>query len=87
MDILGRAPRSCAWMLRCGEVPEAEAPAWRFSLEDPRTGERHGFASLAALVAFLRAELAGGEAPFDLGAGAPEQLSLGHPPGGGERAR
>jgi len=31
---------------------------WRFSLEDPRTGRRRGFASLEALVVFLQAELA-----------------------------
>jgi hypothetical protein len=30
---------------------------WRFSLEDPRTGQRRGFASLEVLVAFLRTEL------------------------------
>ena len=47
MPNLGRAPRFCAWVLRCREVPGAETPAWRFSLEDPRTTERHGFASLA----------------------------------------
>ena len=28
--------------------------AWRFSLEDPRTGQRRGFADLAALVAALK---------------------------------
>ncbi len=30
--------------------------AWRASLEDPRTGERLGFASLVDLVAFLENE-------------------------------
>jgi len=35
-----------------------ERPAvWRFSLEDTRTRQRHGFGDLEALVAFLRAEL------------------------------
>ena len=87
MRILGRAPRYCAWVLRCREVPEAEAPAWRFSPKDPSTGERHGFASLAALVAFLHAELAGDEAPPDPGASAPEQSVAGHPPDGAERTR
>ncbi len=33
-----------------------DGPAWRASLEDPRTAERHGFGSLDALFAFLRAE-------------------------------
>jgi hypothetical protein len=72
MPSLGRAPRYCAWVLRCWEVPGAETPAWRFSLEDPRITERHGFASLAALVAFLHAELAGDEALPDPGASALE---------------
>jgi hypothetical protein len=31
--------------------------AWRFSLEDVRTGERRGFADLDALMAFLRAAI------------------------------
>jgi hypothetical protein len=35
-----------------------EAVAWRFRLEDPRTGQRHGFASLDALVAALQREMA-----------------------------
>ena len=31
---------------------------WRFSLEDPHTGRRRGFANLAALVAALKKEIA-----------------------------
>lgn len=31
---------------------------WRFSLEDPRTGQRHGFANLEAVVAALEQEMA-----------------------------
>ena len=31
---------------------------WRASLEDPLTGDRHGFASLARLMAFLEARTA-----------------------------
>jgi hypothetical protein len=43
---------------------DAVAPAtWRYSLEDPHTGERRGFADLAALVAHLEAETAGTAAP------------------------
>jgi hypothetical protein len=30
---------------------------WRFRLEDPRTGQRQGFASLAELILFLQAQL------------------------------
>lgn len=32
--------------------------AWRFGLEDPRTGQRRGFANLAALVTALHQEIA-----------------------------
>lgn len=40
----------------------AEAPArgWRASLEDPRTGERFGFAGLEQLFAFLMEQAEGG---------------------------
>jgi hypothetical protein len=30
---------------------------WRFRLQDPRTGQRRGFASLEALVAALQKEM------------------------------
>ena len=30
---------------------------WRFSLEDPHTGQRRGFASIEKVMAFLRTEL------------------------------
>ncbi|MBI5303427.1 MAG: hypothetical protein HY868_14940 [Chloroflexi bacterium] len=33
---------------------EGEPPVWRFSLEDPHTGERIGMANLDALIAFLK---------------------------------
>ena len=40
------------------EHGESQAAAiWRFSLEDPLTGQRQGFASLDALTAWLRTEL------------------------------
>jgi hypothetical protein len=51
-----------AYLLRCwlerGPGPDAPG-AWRFSLEDPHTGARRGFAGLSALVAFLERVLAG----------------------------
>ena len=66
--------RYCAWMLRCWgtEVPGAAPGAgWRFSLEDPHTGERRGFAGLDALVAFLKTELSHSrDEPLDGGAAA-----------------
>lgn len=49
-----------AYLLRCWQE-RRERPAvpgtWRFSLEDPRTGQRRGFADLEALVGFLRQEM------------------------------
>ncbi len=46
----------CSYLLRCwGEG--GGAPAWRFSLEDTRSGERHGFADLEALMSFLRGRM------------------------------
>jgi hypothetical protein len=55
-------PRRRVYMLRFWEVlsqDPAERSAWRFSLEDPHTGEKLGFADLEALVAFLSEELGG----------------------------
>ncbi len=62
MNILAEAPRYRAYLLRCWAEHGQDAITsltWRCSLEDPHTGERRGFASLAALLAFLDAELAG----------------------------
>ena len=36
-----------------------ETSAWRFSLENPRTSRRRGFATLEALLVALQAELEG----------------------------
>jgi hypothetical protein len=52
--------RYCSYLLRCWQeesVVHAGSAAWRFSLEDPRTGERHGFAAFEALMAFLHQTL------------------------------
>jgi hypothetical protein len=38
---------------------------WRVSLESPLTGERKGFASLDALVVFLRSEMADKTSPLE----------------------
>lgn len=54
-----------AYLLRCWREDDAvsgERPQWRFSVEEVlHERRRKGFASLEALLAFLRAELAGGE--------------------------
>jgi hypothetical protein len=50
----GRAPRYHSYLLRCW----SDGPGiWRFSVEDPHTGARRGFPTMAALVAFLDATL------------------------------
>ena len=54
------APRYCSYLLRCWQersLRQSAAAVWRFSLEDPHTGQRRGFATFEALVAFLRQEL------------------------------
>jgi hypothetical protein len=48
-----------AWLLRswaAQELGDSAAEDRRYSLEDPYTGARRGFATLAALVDYLRAE-------------------------------
>lgn len=35
------------------EQPTQRPPVWRFSLEDVKTGQRHGFADLDALICHL----------------------------------
>ena len=57
-----RHPRYQAYLLRFWQE-QREHPdlsgTWRFSLEDPQSGERRGFASLEALTAFLRQATSG----------------------------
>ena len=51
-------PRYQSYVLRCWEMrsQHPDRPAtWRFSLEDPRTGEKHHVADVDALIAFLHA--------------------------------
>ena len=47
------------WRVSDQQGPEAssERVAWRASLEDPRTGELHKFASLEEVFDFLRAHM------------------------------
>ena len=62
MTILDRPPRYRSYLLAFWEersqVPSAPA-VWRFSLEDPHTGQRRGFATLESLVAALQRETEG----------------------------
>ncbi|NLG28352.1 MAG: hypothetical protein GX557_10600 [Chloroflexi bacterium] len=59
-----------AYLLRLWRVEEAGCPNWRASIEEVRTRERHGFANLDALLAWLREEAtraAGGAEPACMG--------------------
>jgi hypothetical protein len=47
-----------SYLLRLWQVQSKDGPVWRASLEQARTGERRGFASLADLCAFLEQETA-----------------------------
>lgn len=47
------AQRYRAYLLRLWQVDDDQTVAWRALLEDPRTGERLGFADLPSLFAFL----------------------------------
>lgn len=47
-------PNYQSYMLRLWQAPNQGEKVWLASLEDPHTGERLGFASLDALVAYLR---------------------------------
>ncbi len=45
-----------SYLLRCWSEPAQHSKlprVWRFSLEDPRTGKLHGFATLEALMDFV----------------------------------
>jgi hypothetical protein len=48
--------RYLAYMLRLWQVSSDREPIWRASVESPHSGERHGFANLEMLFAFLEAK-------------------------------
>ena len=48
--------RYLAYMLRLWQVSSDGEPIWRASVESPHSGERHGFANLEMLFAFLEAK-------------------------------
>ena len=45
-----------SYLLRLWETESGGEEVWRASLEDPRTGERKGFANLTDLFTFLEQE-------------------------------
>jgi hypothetical protein len=54
--------RYLSYIVRCWQEPSVhagrETSVWRFSLQDPRTGQQRGFATLEALLISLQEELA-----------------------------
>ena len=48
-----------SYLLRLWLAGNGRAPEWRMLLEDTRTHERHGFADLAGMVAFLEQQISG----------------------------
>ena len=59
MTISKDSPRYQSYLLRFWEEPSQQSTetVWRFSLEDPRTRHRRGFASFEAMVTALKIEL------------------------------
>jgi hypothetical protein len=53
MDEEGR--RHLAYLIRLWQVGNGREVAWRVSLQDVHTGQRHGFANLDGACRFLRA--------------------------------
>jgi hypothetical protein len=51
-----------SYIVRCWQERSvhagAETVVWRFNLQDPRSNQRHGFATLEALLVSLQSELA-----------------------------
>jgi hypothetical protein len=55
-----RERRYRSFLLRLWQVRQNSEESWHASLEDPHTGERHGFANLEALMKFLLQQTQGG---------------------------
>lgn len=62
-------PRSESFLLRCRQErsPQTGLPdVWRFSLEDVRTGQRVGFVTLEAALAYVRGKLTTNNGPLTI---------------------
>ena len=60
MSIPNETPRYYSYLLRFWQERSGGAggqAVWRFSLDDPRTGRRRGFAGLDALIAAVQREM------------------------------
>jgi hypothetical protein len=49
-----KQPRYLSYLLRLWQIESKGQLVWRASVEDSHTGERRGFASIDALLAFVR---------------------------------
>ena len=49
--------RYLSFLLRLWRIKQQGCEIWRASLEDPHTGEQHGFASLDLMLAFLMEQI------------------------------
>lgn len=60
-DVPPQTTRYLSYILRCWQEPTVhagrETRIWRFSLQDPHTNQRRGFATLEALLVSLQEEL------------------------------
>ncbi len=58
-----RPPGYHSYLLRFWEERSEEQPLtlWRFSLEDPLTNQRYGFANLETLMDWIQAKIAGSQ--------------------------
>ena len=64
MNPSGRHSRYQVYVLRLWQEPgdtQEPSAAWRFVLEEPKTGQRRGFRDLVALMDFLKMEQERGE--------------------------
>ena len=60
MDLSGKYARYQVYVLRLWQEPgdtREHSATWRFVLEEPKTGQRRGFADFGALMDFLKTEI------------------------------
>lgn len=57
VGVTAEPPRYLAYLLRLWRTGSEGEPAWRASLESASSGERRGFSSLEALLAFLEEQM------------------------------
>jgi hypothetical protein len=73
MDQTEKIATSWVCVVRGWKEGDGPAAAWRFTAEDPHTGERCGFASLGALEAYLQTKLSSTDTPAGAGRIGPVQ--------------